>query len=393
MEAIQAIALASDIMTAYAAETGVDEEGTAGRRYLWTDAFAVCNWLGLFRQHGDIAGCRRALRLIDLVHAELGRHRADDTRTGWLSGLEKEAGQRHPTAGGLRIGKPKGERAPEEAADERLEWDRDGQYFHYLTKWMQALRSAWRSSGDFVYLRWAVELAAAAHARFTYMPSSGGRKKLYWKMSVDLSRPLVIAMGQHDPLDGFITFSELQLAATEMATEKEAELPDLREAVSELAEMCRGGNWATEDPLGTGGLLVDAWRLTQLMLRGEVPDEDLLENILDAALLGLESFTTRNPFRLPAAYRLPFRELGLAIGLKGYERLRSTVETNPQRFGGETSLQRRMRGFQRYLPLGEKIQDFWVEERNRRGETWRAHGDINMVMLASSLVPSGYLEI
>src|SRR5258706_6251131 len=38
-----------------------------GRRYLWTDAYAVCNWLGL----GDR---ERALRLVDAVHQTLGRH-------------------------------------------------------------------------------------------------------------------------------------------------------------------------------------------------------------------------------------------------------------------------------------------------------------------------------
>jgi hypothetical protein len=41
--------------------------------------------------------------------------------------------------GGLRIGKPLKERGANEPIDESLEWDRDGQYFHYLTKWMHAL--------------------------------------------------------------------------------------------------------------------------------------------------------------------------------------------------------------------------------------------------------------
>ena len=65
-------------------------------------------------------------------------------RRGWLGGRSEEDGERHPTAGGLRIGKPLPERGAREPIDERLEWDRDGQYFHYLTKWMHALcQAAW----------------------------------------------------------------------------------------------------------------------------------------------------------------------------------------------------------------------------------------------------------
>ncbi len=33
---------------------------------------------------------------------------------------------------------------------------------------------------------------------------------MYWKMSIDLTRPLVSSMGQHDPLDGFITYNEIK---------------------------------------------------------------------------------------------------------------------------------------------------------------------------------------
>ena len=47
-----------------------------------------------------------------------------------------------------------------EPFDERLEWDRDGQYFHYLTKWMHALCQAAFFVGDAP--RWAVELGRVA---------------------------------------------------------------------------------------------------------------------------------------------------------------------------------------------------------------------------------------
>ncbi len=119
-------------------------------------------------------------------------------------------GYEHPTCGGLRIGKKLAERKLDEPFDERLEWDRDGQYFHYLTKWMQALARVSLVTGDGRYLRWALELAKAAHAGFTYKLAVGKTRRMYWKMSVDLSRPLVASMGHHDPLDGLITYTELE---------------------------------------------------------------------------------------------------------------------------------------------------------------------------------------
>ncbi len=131
---------APELMERYAERTGLTDDRLQ-RRYLWTDAFAVCNFLGL----GQID---RALALIDRVHHVLGRHRTDDPRNGWLSGLPDAEGEAHPTLGGLRIGKPLHERAASEAADDSLEWDRDGQYFHYLTKWMHALDQAARTTRD-----------------------------------------------------------------------------------------------------------------------------------------------------------------------------------------------------------------------------------------------------
>ncbi len=42
-----------------------------------------------------------------------------------------------------------------------------------------------------LYNRWAMELAKTAHAGFTYTVLALQIKKMYWKMSIDLSRPLV----------------------------------------------------------------------------------------------------------------------------------------------------------------------------------------------------------
>ena len=89
-------------------------------------------FLSLVYATGETQNRELALRLAEQVHQTLGRHRSDDPRSGWISGLSEREGEYHPTCGRLRIGKELSERAPDESIDERMEWDRDGQYFHYL---------------------------------------------------------------------------------------------------------------------------------------------------------------------------------------------------------------------------------------------------------------------
>jgi len=368
---------ARDLMAEFAGLTGLDPPQTRPRRYLWTDAYAVCNYLELFRRTGDAAYRDLALRLVDQVHHTLGRHRDDDSRTGWISGLPEEEGEAHPTRGGLRIGKPLPERRLDEPFDERLEWERDGQYYHYLTKWMHALSRVGRITADATYTRWAVELARAAHAAFTYTPTPGGRKRMYWKMRIDLSRPLVPAMGQHDPLDGLVTYSELAMAVGEAGLTAE---------IADLARICRDGSLVTDDPLGIGGLLFDAGRMAQLIDQGGFACEDLLAPVLDAALAGLAAFTRGGTLRHSAEYRLAFRELGLSIGLRGTGELVRHLRERP-------GLSGRANALIRYLPLADAIERFWMDNTNQKVGTWTGHREINMVMLATSLAPGEYLAV
>jgi len=158
----EAIEKATLLMRRFAERTGLTSDRPT-QRYLWTDAFAVCNFLGLARLTGERSYADLALRLVDQVHHVLGRYRADDTRAGWISGLGEREGEAHPTRGGLRIGKALPERGPGEPFDQRLEWDRDGQYFHYLTKWMHALDQVSAATGDRRFNLWARELGEAGH--------------------------------------------------------------------------------------------------------------------------------------------------------------------------------------------------------------------------------------
>ncbi len=391
MEPDASISIVREIMTDFADSTGLSSSRNPPQRYLWTDSFAVCNFLELFRRTRDENYRGLALRLVDQVHHTLGRHRRDDPRSGWISALDADQGETHPTGGGLRIGKKLDERRRGEPLNEQLEWDRDGQYYHYLTKWMHALNRVGIATGDPAYLRWGMELAQTAHSRFTYTHPSDGRKRLYWKMSIDLSYPLVLAMGQHDPLDGLVTYSELQTtASSEFAL---SALPDLSPEISDMAVICREENWTTNDTLGLGGLLIDAWRIAQLMTRGGLVDAGLLEALLDSARLGLESFKADNPLKYRARQRLPFRELGLAIGLKGVGMMQEYIEKNPGGLGLESSLQRKMVALSEYLPLSNIIERFWLDNKNREAGNWGEHREINMVMLATSLAPEGFLTV
>jgi hypothetical protein len=373
-------------MAEFADLTGLSSP-EAPQRYLWTDAFAVCNFLELHNRTGDSKYLHLALRLVDQVHHALGRHRGDDSRKGWISGLDEKEGERHPTIGGLRIGKKINERRPADPFDERLEWDRDGQYYHYLTKWMHALSRVSRITGDSTYNRWAMELAKTAHAKFTYIPSSRSRKRMYWKMSIDLSYPLIPSMGHHDPLDGFITYNQLQAAAILFKGSE----PDLSTEISDMADICKGKSWVTEDPLGIGDLLCNAYKAAQLAVGGHFEETGLPGILLDSSLPGLKSYAGRNLLELPAGYRLAFRELGLATGLKAAEKLRELIEQNAPFFNKRQPLFPRIEALMEYVPLGKIIEKFWLEDRNREDGSWIEHRDINMVMLATSLAPDAYL--
>src|SRR4029077_13817767 len=84
----------------------------------------------------------------------------------------------------------------------------------YLTKWMHALDQAARVPGDPGFNLWARGLAGVAHRSFCCGPP--GQRGMVWKMSTDLTRPLVSSMGQHDALDGLITAVQLQATATDL---------------------------------------------------------------------------------------------------------------------------------------------------------------------------------
>lgn len=370
------------LMEQFAVETGLSGDGKP-IRYLWTDAFAVCNFLGLAEKTGDSQFDELARKLIDQVHETLGRHRDDDSRTGWLSGLADDQAREHPTAGGLRIGKPLPERPAGEPLDQRAEWDRDGQYFHYLTKWMHALYRAWQHFDDSRYFRWAVELALVAHRHFTYEVGPAQPKRMYWKMSVDLSRPLVPSMGQHDPVDGLVCYLELRSdprAGSSAPDELDSDIDDMLQIVRHM-------HGATDDPLGIGGLLDSAVRLAILDVERNLETGPLIHGLVRDASIGLGTFLEQPTLRLPAEHRLAFREMGLAIGIRGSGLLVDRYANSAREW---------IEAFRSVVgasELADHLEEFWLLPENQRASTWREHKQINAVMLATSLVATGYFGL
>ena len=383
--------IARDTMLRFAQKTGLAPGSGSPVRYLWTDAYAVCNFLELHRRTNDGNYLQSALDLVEQVHETLGRHREDDSREGWISGMSEKEGRLHPTAGGLRIGKTLPDRRRHEPADADLEWDRDGQYFHYLTKWMHALRQVQIATGDWKYVRWARELAKAACEAFARRANSGAVTGLYWKMNVDLTYPVVASMGHHDPLDGYITLLEIDRSLPQKDRGQPA--LDLSGELSIFKQLCIGRDWVTDDALGIGGLLFDACRLIQLS-----PGDDrefvnaMLISLLEASRTGLRHFLSSDTLQESAAQRLAFRELGLSIGIHAIPLILARLDQS-----GDVELSSRTKplivDLERVVQLADAIEDFWLQSAHRRPRSWQHHENINMVMLASSLMPDGVLRL
>lgn len=362
---------ALDLVSDFADRTGLTG-GPGSRRYLWTDAFALINALDLYQKTQQRRWRFVAIKLIADVHGDLGRYRPDDAREGWLSGLGENEGICQPTRGGLRIGKPLPERSLDEPYDAQLEWDRDGQYWHYLTKWMDALSRASVVLGNPHYQLYAKELAESTFPRFLRTSDDGHPVGLAWKMSVDLSRPQIPNVSPHDALDGYVTFQ--WLGRTGSTT--------LSNAAAILLKLSDDQSWTTVDPLGLGGLLLDALRLALLPDR-TVAYERLLSSVLEGVDQGLSAFARSGNLAMPASRRLGFRELGLAIGLQTLTPISAAAR-------GSESLARMLRPYlddlRQHEDIGKRIITFWSAPENRCAASWMDHRDINEMMLATALL-------
>lgn len=310
------------------------------RRYLWTDAFGVCNFITLFKESGgnplflDMADA-----LISDVHDTLGRHR------DWRNRLDS-ATQDHPLRGGLRIGKQ----------SEEDEEDGDGQYFHYLTKWMFALNRMSIARGNEYYNDHAIELAKAVHGRFVY-DKRKERPRMYWKMNINLTKPLVRSEGNLDPFDGYMTYRVLAHHCTQSPNVLEEEIDDMRRMVEAKFKL-----YTSRDPLDLGEALWICHWFVDEESRESLGKEDWAVRVSKVSLQALERLYAAGYFTQPSEYRLAFREFGTTLG----------VQVN------------KLARLDAWMPRVKEIHAHWSDKLFRRDK------DITPVMYCSSLIPGSF---
>ena len=358
--------LAKKLMHEFADQSGLTGGNEAEQdRYLWTDAFAVQNFLALASYFDDQRYKELARQLIESVHYTLGRFSPNDSRSGWISSLPEKEGQKHPTVNGLRIGKSQPERKESEPFDLNKEWDRDGQYYHYHTRWINALLQAADYLDNQDYIKYAAQLSLAGRH---FLNQTGNRQQLYWKMSIDLSYPQVLSMGAHDPLDGYLTALECKIMASDEH--------DFKGYLESLEALCEGKNWQTTDSLGLGGLLLNTVRSAELDKHTDLPESVSPHKLYNDALKGLDAFSNQAGLTSSAKFRLAFRECGLSLGLRVIDSYREKLT--------ESNLDTEK--FDEYVTLADDIEGFWSQEKNREYSAYLDHQNINNVSLASSLL-------
>lgn len=135
-----------------------------GKRYLWTDAHGVLLLVSLHKYTKSQDYLTQAESLVKEVKRVLGRTK------------------------GYRIGQDP---------------DREGQYFHYLTKWMFALNELGKFNPE--YKTDAIKLVKDIHPHFC-IPGVG----IWWKMKEDLSGPAHgYGLGGLDFYDAFSTYRSI----------------------------------------------------------------------------------------------------------------------------------------------------------------------------------------
>jgi hypothetical protein len=121
--------------------------------------------------------------------------------------------------------------------------------------------------------------------------------------------------------------------------------------------------------------------------------KNLYLKILKDIQIGLDYYSKNNHLNLPANYRLAFRELGLAIGLKAVKRMTDHVKKNLKLFPLTEGEELILDSLTRYLYLAGRIEEFWSKQNNQKASSWIEHRNINRVMQGTCLAPDGFLKI
>ena len=246
----------------------------------------------------------------------------------------RRSAERHPTRGGLRIGKALPERRPQRTLrrDARVGPRRPVLPLPHAVD--ARARQVARATVQPRLQRWAKRARRRRARAFSIRPAGRRGPRMAWKMSIDLERPLVPSMGHHDPLEGLVAVLELESTAAALGAGAGL---DLRRAASRFGAMIEGTDLATTDPLGLGGLLMDAHRLDRLLRDDAAARTRILSveqmralrlRLLEAALSGLAGYVGESELERPASMRLAFRGSGSRSGWRrpsGWRRTRPAI--------------------------------------------------------------------
>jgi len=166
---------------------------------------------------------------------------------------------------------------------------------------MFALNRLSLASSDKKYNDQAIELAKAIHPAFVY-DRDKPRPRMVWKMSVDLSRPLVRSEGNLDPVDGFVVFRLLQQTDGERSEALKEEIEDYEKIVR-----AKWRGYGSQDPLDLGMTLWTAhW----------FAGEEWADGLLERARRDLGELWDGGYFKTWMGRRLAFREFGTCLGMQ-----------------------------------------------------------------------------
>lgn len=323
-------------------------KGECQRRYLWTDAFGLLNFVTLAQRYpANRRGIllNAAKRLIDSVHATLGQPRNS------AFPMAVQADGPYPFKG-LRIGKEKAR----SNSDAGMEYD--GMYWHYLDKWFFALLRYYQVSGDHDALRDVIQLIKAVHPAFLQKSITEEVLGLHWKMNVDLTSisGLGNAYPNDDALSGYIVYSLIEHASLGKG------FPGLEQECLELGDAARqyilSGVRIFPDPLGFG---LWGWKSQWL---GPEWSQPILQRLRRMAPIALD---------VESGMRLPFRLYGALLG----------AQLVPDKSLGLAEM------VERILNTTNIVE----HELNTHVGGDEGHSCINKVMLASALDPLAFTRI
>ena len=347
-------------------EAGLCSDGIQ-RRYLWTDAFGVLcytslanrcccseNYIGKGEEEEEEEASKKyheaANKLIDVVHSCLGTPRSttkkkedDDMTKCKIS----------PTGYvGLRIGKVH----TRKITDYGMTYD--GQYFHYIDKWLFALCRA----GNPGHVEDGIRIAKSIFPYF-FDPGPHGDGRyggIRWKLSVDATPPKDLERVAHandDTLNAFIVYTMLQQQQQKAAVadntnnneNNENDDLNLTNEIQMLQNSLKGYTpRVTDDPLGWG-----------------------LEAIFDQYVVGHPRSEQLRAFSQSALHSshmsLPFRLYGAMIGarIQGEKVIKDPATVD------------------RLIQMAVEYENRYIDNPGRIEEQ---HSSINRVMLAMCLL-------